>query len=420
TIVVLLFLSILCMLAAVLLVAAGGKRRARVASFLLIGAGIALASILVGIVEGARRGRMFSEVEFWIANGYVGVGLVLGGIFFYFAATSRLSFQADNSDTRPRLALSTWTLATALSISLVPLVLELMGQPVPSSGYRETVMVGIYVALAVFGGGMLFLMNTPAALSARVRADWPRSAVVSTLFYPGRDRLGAYALAHLGLLAVAGIFTGDAERALCIAGTVFAAATALAVGMAIHRILARFWEGKGKVLPMAVVVVLVITLWTAVGVTAMVISSSAMGSYRRTEIVLAFNPVTAIGYLNDSYRDEARFFHVVGILGLPALFGFWVWFRGVGRALKEHYAIHAAAKEEMREEAEAMVEDRVVSDEAMAALEAAAGGPSGAGHAAADTADSGPLPGDVADGRGDGESAAAGAPPLVDDHRDGE
>ncbi|MCP4214724.1 MAG: hypothetical protein GY765_08700 [bacterium] len=207
---VLLFLSAATMVPAILVPAlVGWKRRIRILSVLFLGTGIGGTLTMAYIIEMNRKGRLF-KADFFTTSMLVGAVILLMMVFFYTSAIGRLSFEADNRDTKPRLVL------TAIVV-LNFLVFSLQGAIWPHAG-KGTALTALAVSLYVFLFGVMFLIDTPKRLSDRLKNSWKRGGW-RHLYYPGRGRLFLYIIAHMALFFCLSRVMGAGEQSVFFGGT---------------------------------------------------------------------------------------------------------------------------------------------------------------------------------------------------------
>ncbi|MBN1257158.1 MAG: hypothetical protein JXA52_05580, partial [Planctomycetes bacterium] len=302
TVAALLFLSSVITLIAILLVSLGSKKRLKLLNIIFcLACGGFLSSFLPAIVELSRSQSIFTDKEFWFGNAYVLVHLIPCVLFFYFVAVSRLSFQAENRDTRPRVMLTIFMLITFLSFISMPMVGSLVGFSIGLSK-NEALLVAVHFALIIFGAGSLFLMNTPATPSPRTISAWPRWRLYSLVYYPGTGRLYAYLLAHFLFLLTAAACCAfwSAKYFYAATGTVICVFATLGAVTFIYNSLMHYLEDKKLALPRGLTIICILAIWNIM-VVAIYIISISIYHIRSSDWALLCCPLTAIGYLHKSY-----------------------------------------------------------------------------------------------------------------------
>jgi hypothetical protein len=163
---------------------------------LLCCAGIAIALISMGIGMMEALERSVSP-DFWLVVGIVVAGFAPFNAVVFTCTASRVAFDAANKETAPRLAL--------LGAN-VYLVVATVVAWVETGEASVPVEMGIG-ALAWWAFAGFFLLAVNDEMSDRVKATFPRSAVVGWLLWPGRGRAGAFYLANLVLLCLPAILS---------------------------------------------------------------------------------------------------------------------------------------------------------------------------------------------------------------------
>lgn len=337
----LLFLSSAIMALAVLLASMTGKKKKSWAlSVIFIGCGYVTTSFMGMILTSFIYGNWFSR-DNWTFSFVLGGLVTMLLVFFYITATSRLSFEADNRDTRPRAALCILAFGSFLVAVAIPFIEVLIS---PASGIRNFIPLGTFTGMVFFVFGAMFLLNTPENLSIRVKNDWPRGRVRSTLFYPGTGRLYAFFVFHLcfftgvSLLATVGktgnVFIHGRDTAVVAALTPVICGFALLFGgLMAHRILCR---RKLKRLPRARVVVLVVIAWIVLGIMVAVLVDGDVFP----GIIHVFFPMNALFYILDSSRDAIeRFATMITLMSPLFVTALYVMAKDIVAAFKQHGTI---------------------------------------------------------------------------------
>ncbi|MBW2262105.1 MAG: hypothetical protein JRG91_09045, partial [Deltaproteobacteria bacterium] len=276
-----------------------GKRKLKFLGLLPIGAGLAMVITVVAMVEIIQREDALLDVEFLLLNIVFAGYIALFALFFYTVAVSRLSFEADNRDLRPRLALSALTVLPVL----LGLGLSFLAGLFPSgpSDPEELVIVCVVMSLNVFVFGCLFIMSTPDRVSARVKSRASRFLPLRLVLYPGPGRLYAYILLHLAFFGAASLlpeilFSVDDEVTLgLLTASLIATPTVLGGCTLVHFGITRLPSTRLKKLPRGLTVAILAFIWCSAALPLGVLVEGLDVS----EIVLLIHPVTAIVYVAD-------------------------------------------------------------------------------------------------------------------------
>ncbi|MCP4217339.1 MAG: hypothetical protein GY765_22030 [bacterium] len=293
-VILLLLFTVATMVPAILLPALVGRnKRIRILSILFLGTGITGTTVMGVVVEMGRRGRLF-DGEFLPVNIYIGTFILSMMVFFYSAAISKLSFDAANRDTKPRLAL---TAAVVLNF----LLFSQQGAYLSYSMGTGTLLRALAVSLYMFLFGVMFLLDTPDTLSMRLKTSW-KGGKWRHLFYPGRGRLFTYILVHMFAFLCIALAMGDREMSVFWGGkskgptleALVMICTGFAFvggGLLIHHLLGkRFKALKGKKILFAIMLI-----WMMWGV----IFSASAGSGVLPDLFHLACPITALFYVMD-------------------------------------------------------------------------------------------------------------------------
>lgn len=287
----------------VLLVSMSGKKRPKMLPLLMLGAGIGLATLEVFLVDESSRGYLFQNSEFWAIN-IITLAIVMSALyFFYTVAISKLSFEADNRDIKPRFALSVFTLLTFTLIVLSPWIYSWSSGHVAST--INLTFPAIMTAGAVFLVGVLFILDTAERTSGRLAHSWPRSRIIRTFFYPGVGRLMLYITAHFIFFLVASGFvginlsygmSGDANTEVIVALTVTCIGFSIIYGgLLAYQLLARFTWFKKRNFKRGKTAIVVLIFWAVFSL----VGAFVVNALRGPDEFLLLSPFSSFVYLLD-------------------------------------------------------------------------------------------------------------------------
>jgi hypothetical protein len=337
--VLLVVLSVVAMIAAIRLVAITGRRKLKILAVLLIVGGFHSSSVFVGLGVWMHEETFVLSPQFWLVNAVVFASVTLFALFFYTVAVSRLSFEADNRDARPRLALSALAVLPVLLTFVYLVTADVLGHTVSDS---ETLM-GMVVALSLgmFVFGSLFVLSTPDRMSGRVRSRASRIPPLRMLLYPGPGRLYAFILVHLAFFSTAAFapcaFHCDEE----IVAPLFAAAALALPGMLgtctlVHFGLTHIGWLRHRPVPRGLVTALLLFLWSLVAIPLVAVVEGADLS----EKVMVIHPLGALYMLaEDPAVENVALAMAVGLAAMAPGMIYWVW--AMGRAaFEDHRLFH--------------------------------------------------------------------------------
>ncbi len=336
------FMAIVAMIAAILLVAITGRRKVKILGVLFIVGGANAAGAIVGVAALMREATLGLTLAFVLVNLVSGAYVSLFALFFYTVAVSRLSFEADNRDARPRLALSALSLLPLFITTAFLLLAEVLGPGVKDADEVMTVVVAF--SLGVFLFGSLFILTTPDRISARVRSRASRIPPLRLLLYPGQGRLYAYILAHLVLFSCAAFLPAFWRFEEEVVATLFAASALVAPLMLggctlAHHVLTLIpWFRKRRI-PRGIVTSLFLFLWAfAFAPVAAVVEGADLA-----EQVMLIHPFGTLSVLGDDASLENVVLAIVvdGVLMAPAMI---YWLNMIGRAVIEDHRMFGARK----------------------------------------------------------------------------
>ncbi|MCP4155709.1 MAG: hypothetical protein GY757_48740 [bacterium] len=325
----LLFFTVAAMVLSILLVSmVGKKKRTRILSMIFLPSGFGSMSLLIALLTSGNSRYLFRDNEFWLFNILAGLITVSLLFFFYFLATARLSFQADNRDTKPRLALSVTVFTVFFLFVATPFIISWLKS---SGSFSNTVLPAICVSSVIFLFGIMFLLNTPARVSQRILSKWPRSIIWSTIYYPGPGRLYAFILFHILFFCIAACFAEIGNRNESFFFTISKPDTAIYESLLIASALFALLGGsilchhllnkkRAKKLPCGKTVVAIMFLWTLLGVFILSITNAQL----LPESAAIINPVTALIFSFHSYNlFKGRFFltmFALSLINIPVLY----------------------------------------------------------------------------------------------------
>lgn len=321
----LIFLSVIAMIAAILLVAITGKRKLKILGVLLILGGFQSTGMLVGLAALFREESIGLSLEFLFAN-VVGLAYVsLFAIFFYTVAVSRLSFEADNRDARPRMALSALGILPVIVTAAFLVLADIFGSGVKDAD--EVMAVVVALSLGMFLFCLLFVLSTPDRISGRIRSRASRIPPIRLLLYPGQGRLYAFILLHLGFFAAASLLPAYWRFDEEVTATLFAAAALVSPAMLgvctlLHFGFTRIPWFRVRKVPRGLVTGLILFLWAlAFAPLAAVVEGADI-----EEAIMGIHPLGTLVILGDDASVEHVAIAIVvnGLhMTLPMLF--WIW-----------------------------------------------------------------------------------------------
>ena len=337
----LLFSSVISMVMAILLVSITGKRKLKFLGLLPIAAGVGMVVVVVAMAEIVQKEEALLDVEFLFLNIVFAGYVALFALFFYTVAVSRLSFEADNRDLRPRLALSALTVLPVLLGLGLSILIGLF--PSGPSDPEVLVIVCVIVSLNVFVFGSFFVMSTPDRVSARIKSRATRFLPVRLVFYPGPGRLYTYILLHLAFFGAASllpeiIFSVDDEVTLgLLTASLIATPTVLGGCTLVHWGITRLPSARIKRLPRGLTVAILAFVWCAASIPLGVL----VEALDLPEMALIIHPVTAIVYVADEESGLALLGALIvnGFIMGPAII---YWAKEIIQAIVEEIQLTAS------------------------------------------------------------------------------
>jgi hypothetical protein len=311
--------AVTAMMLAVLIAALLGRRRARILGLIFPAAGIGTLILQVAVIHEGQRGHMFHEEGFWLSHAMGLIVLVPLLYFLYAVAAARLSFPAENRASRPRLALAALVLLTLLSVAGLPPLFTYLGWLSRSINLTMPAVISALVGVLV---GALMVLDTPAKISRRVLARWPRSGIWRTLFCPGPGRVRAFLLFCFAMLIGASFFCFGGRKIFSshwvdfklTVTTVLMGLTLLGVSAGVAGLLRRI-SLLGKV-PLGIMTFGVMIVWGVVAIICPVLTEVA--DFEREFLLLS--PPSGLGYIFDGHRQQDE----------RSTIAFWVYFFPAG------------------------------------------------------------------------------------------
>ena len=344
SLVMLAFFSCMGSALAVVLVALRKEKPIRLVGILCLGQGVLVTSIMGGVLQELRRSSTISDQEFWI--GFGAAGLIITGIvlFFYTVAISRLSFETENRDMRPRLALSLLSFGIVGVITLA-IKLESVFRGTShwwSLGDIQT-FAGVMAGLAAFVIGVLFLLDTSDRISMRVRREWPRLGILRTAYCPGLGRIEAYILFHmiafflLGFLQFGGVGHLKYDAPWFAATTVLMAFVLLGAPISLDDVLASTWLKFLRTWNRSIIVATLIVVWCTMALAAYIVAKITMNE----DLFLLCSPFTALFYYFDWPPSLPRVITTTMVYLIPACLVLADWYQSIKEAIAENGEIAA-------------------------------------------------------------------------------
>jgi hypothetical protein len=295
----LLFCSVISMILAILLVSLTGRRRLKFLGLLPIALGLGMSVLAVAMTEVISDEGAHLDVTFWLVHAVLAGYVTLFSLFLYTSAVSRLSFEADNRDMRPRLALSALVvLPVALGLALSLLSSWL----VPTTSDPEELLVFcIILSQAVFVFGSFFVLTTPDRYSTRIRGTASRILPLRLVLYPGPGRLYAFILLHVAFLTAVSVLPGllfgaDGEITYGLLTASFVAIPTVLGGCTlVHFGLTKLPAMRTRKIPRGFVVVVLFIVWMLAALPVGIL----VDALDIDDVGLVIHPVTAIAYVAD-------------------------------------------------------------------------------------------------------------------------
>lgn len=349
---VLLLLSVGVMIMAILFASLlGKKKKSWVLSVVFMLTGFLSTLLILAVIGADTYGNIFDDLAFWPLNIILGGLFVLLLIFYYVTATNRLSFAADNRDTRPRLALSLMTIGAFFVAVLSPLIIMIFSTI--SSSFDNYIPIGVLFGMVLLVSGSLFVLDTPGKISPRVINQWPRHMIFSTLYYPGIGRLYAFIMAHvlffflISFVSPLGrstsmFFTGSEMSIISSLIPVITGFSLLGGSILVYHLLSR---RRFKSLPRTRTVVIVMTSWIFLGIlVAFLIDAEIFPGF-----VHLFFPINALFYVYDSVDFVyERFYSLIAVQSFIIFPVLYLFFKYIGLAILEDRKIRAEKKSEVQ------------------------------------------------------------------------
>lgn len=323
----------------IVVAAVWGRRWVKVSGFFFFLAGLGGAAGVFIVLKGMSQGE-------WVPRSQTAVDLVLGGafvcvllLFLGTVAGGRLSGWGWQRTRLARLELSLLALACGVVVAFRP-ALHLWAAGGGSLRPAD-VVAGCGAGLLVLLVGAHFLLAGGGRAGTGAQPAGGVAGRVLGLFCgPGRDRLGAFMLVHLGgAVAIVFLAAEGAPRWLLL-GWVLCAAALFGGGCMAQRGLARLGlvgERWGAGFTAAVVEV----AWCGMGLLVWFLRGGALGDPVGTEWLATLTPLTGVLHLGRNLPDEAVAELAVS-LGPVVVVSVVVWCRGAvaawradGRCLAE-------------------------------------------------------------------------------------
>lgn len=307
----LLFSAVMSMIIALLIVSISGKRKLKFLGLIPIGAGVALCILIVALAELFADEGAHLEPTFWLVHVVIAAYVSLFAVFLYTVAVSRLSFEADNRDLRPRMALS--------ALTVVPMAVAALIAAASTTSWKiindpeEFLVIFIIVSMVVFAFGSFFIMSTPDRLSARVKSHASRSGLLRLFLYPGPGRLYAYLLSHViffGAVSLLPHFLTGADGEVTfglLTASLVTAPTIMGGCTMVHAFLKQTVFFKTRKLPRGLTVAILAVVWMGAAIPFGVL----IEALDFDEFLFVFHPLTAIIYAAD---EESALAFMVAIV----------------------------------------------------------------------------------------------------------
>ncbi len=310
-------MSAFAMVLGILMVSILGRTQVKVLSLALIGAGLGAAALLFAICEIDDLSRNLMDKEFLTVNGIIAVEAILGGLFFFNVARSRVDRGTVNPDMGQRLTLSLWALGSLLAGIGTSIVADLAF----GSSKDDRAMfwaLGLIFSVAAFTLGFFFIANTSARISGRLLDKLPKNPIARALLLPGEGRLMLFVLVHFLIFGVAAAFNVNDDKDM-VGGMAWTSAAYYLICSCYlaYRIVKKLFF-KGRNIRAGLTMFVAAIIWSAVGAFMLIVLD-------HDNVLLVASPISAFIYSVDEVEQYGKMLLLTSPWCLTATF---MWLTG--------------------------------------------------------------------------------------------